>query len=132
MGVVLGYQVSNTQGFENKTEILHIPGFQYLGWLLPSHLEIPELYFLLTALMMGQPIKLLPAETKFDLDSVWAFLWGSSVNNQPVNSVVPRVNLCPEAVVVLLAMARAMLHCDQTYLPNWLKNHPISIIQVSH
>lgn len=130
MAVVLGCQINNSHNMETKQEALHIPGFQYLGWLLPSHLEVYEIYFLLTALMMGQPVKLLPVDSKLDLDSVWSFLWGTSVNNQPVNSVAPRVNLCAEAVVVLLAMTRAMLHCDQNLLPDWLKNHPISIIQV--
>lgn len=130
MAVVLGCQPNNVHGSDTKLEALHIPGFQHLGWLLPSHLEVPEIYFLLTALMMGQPVKLLPADTKFDLDSVWAFLWGASVSSQPVSSVAPRVNLCPEAVVVLLAMARSMLHFDQNLLPDWIRNHPISIVQV--
>ncbi|XP_018577977.1 WD repeat and FYVE domain-containing protein 3 [Anoplophora glabripennis] len=130
MAVVLGYQLNSIQCNDIKAEALHIPGFQYLNWLLPHHLEIPEIYFLLTALMMGQPAKLLPSEIKFDLDTVWAFLWGSSINNQPINSVIPRINLCPEAVVVLLVMARAMLHSDHNALPAWLQNHTVSIIQV--
>lgn len=130
MAVVLGYQLNSIQCNDIKAEALHIPGFQYLNWLLPHHLEIPEIYFLITALMMGQPAKLLPSEIKFDLDTVWAFLWGSSINNQPINSVIPRINLCPEAVVVLLVMARAMLHSDQQILPEWLQNHTVSIIQV--
>lgn len=130
MAVVLGYQLNSMHGNDSKSEALHIPGFQHLGWLLPSHLEIPEVYFLLTALMMGQPVKLLPGDTKFDLDSVWAFLWGASVTNQPVSSVVTRVNLCSEAVVILLSMARSMIHIDLNSLPEWLKNHPISIVQV--
>lgn len=130
MAVVLGCPVNNSTGSDLKSEGLNIPGFQHLGWLLPSHLEVSEIYFLLTALMMGQPVKLLPGEIKFDLDTVWAFLWGASVNNQPVSSVTPRINFCSEAVVVLLSMARAMIHCDQNLLPDWLKNHAISIIQV--
>nr|XP_022909115.1 WD repeat and FYVE domain-containing protein 3 [Onthophagus taurus] len=130
MAVVLGCPVNPTTGADFKLDGWHIPGFQHLSWLLPSHLEVSELYFLLTALMTGQPVKLLPAETKFDLDTVWAFLWGASVNSQPVSSVTPRINFCSEAVVVLLAMARSMIHCDQNLLPDWLRNHAISIIQV--
>lgn len=130
MAVVLGYQISNSQCGDMKSEALHIPGFQYLGWLLPAHLDVPEIYFLLTALMMGQPVKLISPETKFDLDTVWAFLWGGSINNQPINSVVPRINLCPEAVVVLLTVTRSILHSEQSTLPEWLQNHTISIVQV--
>ncbi|CAG9764999.1 unnamed protein product [Ceutorhynchus assimilis] len=122
--------LAGSEGAKSVNEALHIPGFQFLGWLLPNHLDIPEVYFLLTALMMGQPAKLLPADTKFDLDTVWGFLWGSSVNNQPINSVVPRITLCADAVVVLLGMMRALLHSDSTNLPEWLQDHTISIVQV--
>ncbi|XP_044260057.1 WD repeat and FYVE domain-containing protein 3 isoform X2 [Tribolium madens] len=130
MAVVLGCHMNSTQGSDTKSEALHIPGFQYLGWLLPAHLDVPEIYFLLTALIMGVPVKLLPVETKFDLDAIWTFLWGSSISNQPATSVAPRICLCPEAVVVLLTIARAMLHTSESTLPEWLQNHPISIIQV--
>lgn len=131
MVVVLGCPPhSPLAGGDHKSDALHIPGFQYLAWLLPSHLDIPEIYFLLTALMMGQPAKLLPAETKFDLDTVWAFLWGSSLNNQPINSVVPRITLSSDAVVVLLGMMRALLHSDLESMPDWLKDHTTSIVQV--
>jgi hypothetical protein len=130
MAVVLGCQMNSSHGNDTKSEALHIPGFQYLAWLLPAHLEVAEVYFLLTGLIMGVPVKLLPAETKFDLDSIWTFLWGGSISNQPATSVAPRICLCPEAVVVLLTMVRAMLHTSDVSLPEWLQNHPISIIQV--
>lgn len=130
MAVVLGYQSTNHGNETIKSEALHIPGFQQLSWLLPAHLDVPETYFLLTALMMGQPVKLLPADSKLNLDTVWAFLWGVPLNSQPVNSIAPRVIICPEAVVILLSMARAMIHKDQGTLPDWLKNHAISIVQV--
>nr|CAI5836643.1 unnamed protein product [Callosobruchus analis] len=130
INLALGCPSNSTQNNDQKSEALHTPGFQYLEWLLPYHLEIPEIYFLLTALMMGQPAKLLPSETKFDLDTVWSFLWGSTITTQPINSITPRINLCPEAVVVLLAMTRAMVHADESSLPDWLQNHAISIVQV--
>jgi hypothetical protein len=61
---LLGYYQQITGG-ETKTAGLHVPGFQHLGWLLPQHIDlVPELYFLFIALTMGQPIKLLPADSK--------------------------------------------------------------------
>lgn len=52
-------------GGDIKSVGLHVPGFQHLGWLLPQHVDlVPELYFLFIALMMGQPVKLLPADSK--------------------------------------------------------------------
>ncbi|XP_018321850.1 WD repeat and FYVE domain-containing protein 3 [Agrilus planipennis] len=131
MKFVLGVPSVNSQSFESKCDALHLPGFQLLGWLLPSHLDVPEIYYLLAALVMGQPVKTLPSNPKkFDLDSLWTYLWGTTVNNQPVSSVAPRINLCPEAIVILLKMVRATLHSDQSKLPEWLKEHPDSIINV--
>lgn len=122
-GVILPPQIAG----EVKVAALNINGFQYLEWLLPHHLDVPELYFLLTALIMGQPVKLLATDhTKLDLDRVWAFLWGAPVSHTPV--VGPKVVLCPEAVCALLAMVRTIVHTDNNI--EWLRNHPVTIIQV--
>lgn len=136
MAVVLGCQPTATHPHPSsvdgspKSETIHIPGFQILTWLLPEHLDVPESYFLLIALIMGQPVKLLPGDSQLNLDTVWAYLWGVPLNSQPVSSVAPRVIICPEAVVVLLTMARSMLHKDQSILPEWLKDHAVSIVQL--
>lgn len=97
-----------------------------LEWLLTYHLDVPELYFLITALIMGQPVKLLATEhTKFDLDRVWSFLWGAPISSTPN---VSKMNICPEAVCVLLGMVRAIVH--DINCANWLKSHPETIIQL--
>lgn len=74
MAVMLGCPMNQSVGAPTpqtncdvKPEALHVPGFQQMGWFLPHHLDVPEMYFLLTALIMGQPVKLLPGDTKFDL-----------------------------------------------------------------
>lgn len=121
-----GAQLPAQIASEVKTAVLRIPGFQYLEWLLPYHLNVPETYYLLTALIMGQPVKVLSGDhTKLDLDRVWSFLWGSSVSQSPS----PKVNLCPEAVCVLLHMVRHIVH-DAECSVEWLKAHPVTIIQV--
>lgn len=122
-GVVLPSQIAG----EVKVQALCINGFQYLEWLLPSHLEIPELYFLITAVIMGQPVKCLASEhTKLDLDKVWSFLWGGPVS--PSSSNGPKVILCPEAVCILLTIVRTIVHTTNEI--EWLRNHPVTIIQV--
>lgn len=125
--VQAGVQLPTQIASEVKTAVLRIPGFQYLEWLLPYHLDVPELYYLLTALIMGQPVKQLGTDhTKLDLDRVWAFLWGAPVTQSPA----PKVNLCPEAVCVLLSMVRRIVHDNECEQLEWLKNHPVTIIQV--
>ena len=46
---------------EINQDVCQIPGFTALQWLLPKHAEIPELYFLLMALLLGQQVKELPS-----------------------------------------------------------------------
>lgn len=121
-----GNQLPTQIASEVKTAVLRIPGFQYVEWLLPFHLEIPEIYYLLTALIMGQPVKVLGNDhTKLDLDRVWAFLWGAPVAHTPA----PKVNLCAEAVCALLVMVRHIVHSSECKL-DWLQSHPVTIIQV--
>lgn len=45
-----------------------------------------------------------------------------------LGAVNPKVNLCPEAVCVLLSMVRTIVHSDVTI--DWLQSHPVAIIQV--
>ena len=49
---------------EINPEVCHLPGFTTLQWLLPKHAEVPELYFLLMALLLGQQVKELPQSTQ--------------------------------------------------------------------
>ncbi|BFF93489.1 WD repeat and FYVE domain-containing protein 3 [Drosophila madeirensis] len=111
---------------EVRPAALNIPGFQLLEWLMQHHLDVPELYFLVTALIMGQPVKVLATEhTKFDLDRVWSFLWGAPV---AASTQLPKLNVCPEGVCVLLAMVRAIVHGGEC--ATWLHSHPETIIQL--
>jgi len=48
-------------------EALNIPGFQHLSWFLSYHTELPELYYFLMALMLGQPAKTIPNEKKVNI-----------------------------------------------------------------
>lgn len=66
---ILDYQLSpslqkNNKDVLNKVEALNIPGFQHLSWFLSYHTELPELYYFLMALMLGQPAKTIPNEKK--------------------------------------------------------------------
>lgn len=102
---------------------------------MPSHLEIGEIYFLLVGLLLGQPVRLLPADTRLAMDTVWPFLWGiapsqNASTKQSMAAVASRISLCPEAMIVLLSMVRCLIHHDQNTLPDWIKDHPVTIVQV--
>ncbi|KAF6208270.1 hypothetical protein GE061_016724 [Apolygus lucorum] len=110
MGVVLaGCQLGSAiPKRESRIENMGTPGFQQLTWLLQHHVEVSQIYFLLMALMMGQPVKLLPPESKLDLLNAWSLLFGVPAN-QPMNSVMGKISLCAEAVTVMLSMVRSLL-----------------------
>ncbi|KAK6633574.1 hypothetical protein RUM44_004181 [Polyplax serrata] len=135
LGVTLGYQLgastSSPKLLHSRPEVLSVPGFQSLSWLLPKHIDVPEVYFLLVALMMGQPVKLLPVDSKLDLDSVWNFLFGTSAKDG-IPLLASKIQLCPEAVITILVMVRTMLNQEiksPESLPEWLKEYPVTIIQ---
>lgn len=64
--VVTGYQLGTAvpKSRDVHSDALTVPGFQHLAYLLTQHIDIAQVYFLLMALMMGQPVKLLPADPK--------------------------------------------------------------------
>ncbi|KAL2720725.1 WD repeat and FYVE domain-containing protein 3-like isoform X1 [Vespula squamosa] len=131
MALALGCH-QQMSGGDIKPSGLHVPGFQHLGWLLPQHIDlVPELYFLFISLMMGQPIKLLPMDSKLDLNNLWNFMFGVPANHT-LSSFASRISLCPEAVVTLLIMVRTMLNNHSNNpesLPVWLTDYPVIIIQ---
>lgn len=59
-GFNVGSSNSKAQKRELNLDMSHLPGFTVLQWLLPGHADVSELYFLLLALLLGQPVKELP------------------------------------------------------------------------
>ncbi|GBP47766.1 WD repeat and FYVE domain-containing protein 3 [Eumeta japonica] len=128
-GVVLGACVQSHTHLHMP--LLHIPGFRLLVWLMPSHLQIPELYYLLFGLTLGQPMRTVGAEKTVSIERLWVAAWGASApSRQTPAALAARITLCPEAVVILLTTIRALVHAEPGSLPEWLNDHPVSIIQV--
>ncbi|XP_063625068.1 WD repeat and FYVE domain-containing protein 3 isoform X6 [Cydia splendana] len=115
---------------------LHMPllltsGFVMMSWLLLSHLHIPELYYLLFGLTLGQPMRNVGSDKTVSVERVWAAAWGAAApSRQSSAAVAARITLCPEAVVILLGAVRSLIHADPVTLPEWLADHPVAIIQV--
>ena len=92
------------------------------------HLQIPELYYLLLALALGQPAA--AGERALSVERAWAAAWGGAPARQSSAALAARVTLSAEPAVILLAAARALVH-DAPAAPAWLDGHPVAIVQVS-
>ena len=66
-GTFVGFRLTPTskdRKREINQEMCHIPGFQALSFLLQRHTDIPEIYFILMAMLLDQPIHNLPHKIK--------------------------------------------------------------------
>lgn len=101
--------------------------------LMPAHLQIPELYYLLFGLALGQPMRVSCGERIVSVERVWGAAWGAAAPaRQSPAALSARITLCADAVVVLLAAVRALVHADKSAAPDWLADHPVAIVQVWH
>jgi hypothetical protein len=127
MGAALGQALSSSTKVKQmriRQDVFNIPGFQLFNWLMPRHMAIPEVYFLLLAMVLGQPVKRLPDTARLDLDSVWNYVFGASSGEVLGQDLASRVTLCGEAMVTVLCMVRTMLNYETKnpdLLPDWLK-----------
>ncbi|KAK7912734.1 hypothetical protein WMY93_012945 [Mugilogobius chulae] len=116
---------------EINREACHFPGFPVLQSLLPKHTNVPELYFLLMALFLQQPVPELPdsLQVHFDLDSIWSFIFGVPASSGTVVGSVSSV--CTEAALLLLAMLRSMLNLpwQSEEEGSWLREYPVTLMQ---
>eukprot|EP00094_Tigriopus_californicus_P005213 TCALIF_05026-PB protein Name:"Similar to WDFY3 WD repeat and FYVE domain-containing protein 3 (Homo sapiens)" AED:0.04 eAED:0.04 QI:7/0.93/0.68/1/1/1/16/134/3650 len=115
-----------------RQDIFKLPGFQLFNWLMPNHIEIPETYFLIIAMVLGQPVKNLPKAVQFDLESVWNYVFGTSATESSYSDIADKINLSADAMITILCMVRTMLNCETEHrekLPNWLKEYPVTLTQ---
>ncbi|XP_028851764.1 WD repeat and FYVE domain-containing protein 3 isoform X2 [Denticeps clupeoides] len=134
IGTVLGFNVGRSAGGrstvrEINRDACHFPGFPVLQTLLPKHTNVPELYFLLMALFLQQPVIELPESLQFDLDSIWSFIFGVPASSATVVGSIHTV--CTEAAFLLLAMLRSMLNLpwQSEEEGSWLREYPVTLMQ---
>ncbi|XP_072921340.1 WD repeat and FYVE domain-containing protein 3 isoform X1 [Hemitrygon akajei] len=134
IGTVLGFNVGRIAGGrstvrEINRDACHIPGFSILQSFLPKHTNVPELYFLLMALFLQQPVTELPENLQFDLDSIWSFIFGVLASSGTVIASVHTV--CAEAAFLLLGMLRSMLNLpwQSEEEGSWLREYPVTLMQ---
>ncbi|KAL8186648.1 UNVERIFIED_CONTAM: hypothetical protein K2H54_003424 [Gekko kuhli] len=80
-------------------------GFVELKTFLSNSIHIPEIYFLLSGLLLATPVCEPPEAPKADLDSLLQWL----LRNHAADSIA-KVGLCPEAAVLLLEMMKAVVN----------------------
>lgn len=90
-----------------RQDIFGVPGFQMLNWAMPRHIEVPETYFLVIAIVLGQPVKALPADVRFDMNAVWNYVFGAPPGggaDKPDMMVSGKVKLSGDAMITILCM----------------------------
>ncbi|XP_066568174.1 WD repeat and FYVE domain-containing protein 3 isoform X2 [Amia ocellicauda] len=136
IGTVLGFNVGRSAGGrstlrEINRDACHFPGFPVLQTFLPKHTNVPELYFLLMALFLQQPVTEMPEnlQVNFDLDSIWTFIFGVPASSGAVVGSIH--NVCTEASFLLLAMLRSMLNLpwQSEEEGSWLREYPVTLMQ---
>ena len=92
-----------------RNDIFQVPGFQHLNWLMPHHVQIPQVYFLLMGILLGRSVKALPESgDKLDLDSIWRFLFGTKPR-EVTSEECAKIQLNSDSMVTLLLMVRTLL-----------------------
>ncbi|XP_033108223.1 WD repeat and FYVE domain-containing protein 3-like isoform X3 [Anneissia japonica] len=133
VGVVLGFNVGKSrkvQAREINKDACHQPGFQVLQWWLQRHADVPQVYFLLMALMLGQPVQELGEPgSQLDLDTMWKFVFGVPAN-QPIGNKLTG-SICPDAGLVILSQIRVMLNgaWQDEDERSWLMEYPVILVQ---
>ena len=57
-------------------DVCNVPGFTVLQWLLSQHPHIPQVYFMMLALLVGQPIQQLPPDVQVSQSSCLSLALG--------------------------------------------------------
>ena len=52
----MGSVADNKEKYQINREVCSVPGFLMLDKLLPKHIDIPEIYHLVIALLLGHPV----------------------------------------------------------------------------
>ncbi|GCB70942.1 hypothetical protein scyTo_0001414 [Scyliorhinus torazame] len=107
-----------------------IPGFEMMQMFLSHHIAIPELYFLLAALVLQTPINEMPEDSKMDLDTMITWLLEQVKRKSCEKSIKIPNGLCTEAALVLLGMVRATLSQPISGTDSsWEVTYPGSVMQ---
>ena len=72
---------SSTCRREVNQDVCNVPGFTVLQWLLSQHPHIPHVYFMMMALLVGQPIQQLPPDVQVPDAGLFYLYWHYSLRS---------------------------------------------------
>jgi len=98
--------------------------------MMPAHVKVPEVYFLVTAIALGQTAKGTPP-TEATLEAIWQYIFGEPIAADTGAQLGGKVRLCGDAMVTIFCMVRAMLNDvdGEDQPPAWLANCPVTLTQ---
>ncbi|CAD5124378.1 unnamed protein product [Dimorphilus gyrociliatus] len=113
----LGSQVPKREGTEDWLQ---------LQQLLPHHSNIPQLYFFISSLMLGDPPKFDMPTKPLELDTIYSYSLGI-----PVGAALPKnAPVRGEACIVLLVVLRTQLSVENVEEDKASLDIPITIMQL--
>ena len=79
---------------------------------MPSHVDLPEAYFLLAAILVGKvphaEDTMVFKNKKLDLDTIWQFIFNNKPSEVDSRSL-DKINICGDTIVTILVMLRILL-----------------------
>ena len=87
-----------------------LPGAAVLAQYLPHHLQSPQVFLLMIAILLGRPATEIPFSAKFDMETMDTIF---QISN---SAHLSKIKLCADAAFVLLAMVRVLLQVGGTYM----------------
>ena len=104
-----------------------IQGPAILSSLLPRHSDLPQIYLLLSASLLGCQCTDIPFNARFDMETL------EEVFRIGEMAVVGEYRVCGEAACVLLTVARTLLHKVRVFLGLLTLFHCVSLsLSLSH
>ncbi|CAJ0587641.1 unnamed protein product, partial [Mesorhabditis spiculigera] len=133
--VLLGFSMSAHGGsvgshVDINPELQNCNGFAALEHVLSGHAHLPHPHFALLSLLVGQPVRQLRFCDSFSVDLVWTHVFGLAPNSS-VYEALSTTNFCFDAMLPLLSMVRAAIHCeDRNETSGWHIAHPSALLQI--
>lgn len=128
-------KLKESRQLEINKDFCNLPGFVMLQNIaLHMHIDLPEIYYMLIALLLGKRLIKSNIENnqEFDLSTLFNTFDLAQVSlneNRPSQKSTTTYVQCPNVAVVLLSITRRMVNQFQMEETTTLRQYPVTIIQ---